>query len=371
MGSVVKVLHIISSLKMGGAESLLYDLVERLQEKNIQQAAIYFHEGPFVERITGLGIKTYHVKGYFCAFDPFFWVALYRAIDLEKPTCIHASLWAANVASRIIGKLKGIPVICVLHNNHDQNGLVRNAIDSLSLWLADEIIAVSEGICRTMNDYRFMPAHRVRIIKNGIDSDRIRNKSEKNLVCRESLGLNENNFVFGSVGRFVPLKNYSFLIEIFAKIHKNNPLTRLILVGGGPQEAHLRSLAQKLNVGEVTIFIIGKNAIGFYPIFDCFVQPSIKEGISIALLEAMSIGVPCVVTNAQLEHDVIQHKKNGLLLPSNDGPLLYDNLCALMADRSSAAALGQAGMATIASEFRFERMADSYFELYERLSGKK
>ncbi|MBI2775156.1 glycosyltransferase [Candidatus Dependentiae bacterium] len=371
MGSAVKVIHIISSLKMGGAESLLYDLTERLQEKNIQQAVVYFHEGPFVARINELGIKTYHVKGYFCLFDPFFWIALYRAIDSEKPSCIHASLWAANVASRIVGKLKGIPVICALHNNHDQNGFVRNAIDSLSLWLADEIIAVSEGICRTMNDYRFMPAQRVHIIKNGIDADRIRSKSEKNLITRESLGLTEDNFVFGSVGRFVPLKNYSFLIEVFAKIHKNYPSTRLVLVGGGPQEAYLRSLAEKLDIKDAVIFIVGKNAIGYYPIFDCFVQSSVKEGISMALLEAMSIGIPCVVTNAELEHDVIQHKKNGLLLPANNGPIFYDNLCAIMTDSPFAAALGKEGMATIANEFRFDRMADSYRELYERLSGKK
>src|SRR6516162_6535088 len=220
MGNAIKVLHVISSLKMGGAESLLCDLVERLRKKNVQQAVVYFHEGPFQERLAALGIKTYQVKGRMCLFDPLFFFNLSRAIRAEKPTCIHASLWAANVASRITGKILGIPVICALHNNHDQNGFIRNTIDSISLWLADEIVAVSDGIARTMKTYRFMPAQHVKVIKNGIDAECVLKKSEEDKVARESLGLTRDYFIIGSVGRFVSEKNYHFLLEVFSHFHK-------------------------------------------------------------------------------------------------------------------------------------------------------
>jgi glycosyltransferase involved in cell wall biosynthesis len=367
----IKVMHIISSLKRGGAETLLCDLVAQLSAKNMQQVVVFIHSGPMLEPLRALGIPIYHLQGVVCLFDPAFFVRLYRIIKREKPDLIHSSLWAANVAARIMGKITGVPVICALHNNNDQNGTVRNIIDALSLWLADEIISVSDGIVRTMHTYRFLPAGRVKIIKNGIDPAIIRARAQEFSMTREQLGLSKNDFVIGSVGRFVPLKNYPFLLTVFARISRDFPAARLMLVGGGPQEKELRAYANKLNISRHVRFIVDQKAYGYYPLFDCFVQSSAKEGISIALLEAMSCGCPCVVTNEEPFHDVIENGKNGYIVPANNENELYHVIKMLIEKPGIGKQCATWAQDRIENDFALTHMANKYANLYYSLARKK
>jgi len=89
---------------------------------------------------------------------------------------------------------------------------------------------------------------------------------------------------------------------------------KLVIVGVGPQEGFLKALVCKLGIEEHVQFVIGKRAYSYYPLFDCFVQPSLTEGLSIALLEAMSFSLVCVVTHVGGAHPVIRHKENGILV---------------------------------------------------------
>ncbi len=367
----LKVMHIISSLKMGGAETLLCDLVEQLNTKNIQQVVVFIHPGPMIESLRTLGIPLYHLRGAVCLFDPVFFVRLYRIIKKEKPNCIHASLWAANVVARIVGRITKIPVICALHNNNDQNGTVRNIIDALSLWLADEIVSVSEGIVRTMGTYRFLPSARVMVIKNGIDAAAVRARAQEFTIVREHLRLARDHFVIGSVGRFVPVKNYHFLLTVFARILRDFPAARLVLVGSGPQEQELRAYADKLNISKQVRFIVDQKAYGYYPLFDCFVQTSAKEGISVALLEAMSCERACVVTNSEPIHDVIENKKNGCIVPAQSEGELYNALKIMIKNRSLRESYGVAARARIENDFALETMVDQYKKMYYSFIDKK
>lgn len=367
----IKVMHVISSLKIGGAETLLCDLVAQLNAKNIQQVVVFIHPGPMLEALRGLGIPTYHLRGIVCLFDPVFFIRLYRIIKKEQPDCIHSSLWAANVAARIVGKITKIAVICTLHNNNDQNGIVRNFVDAISLRFADEIIAVSEGIVRTMHTYRFLPTSRVKIIKNGIDAAAVRAQGELAAKVRQELGLARDHFVIGSVGRFVPVKNYSLLLAVFARIYREFPVARLILIGGGPQEQQLRSYADELEISGVVQFIIGQKAYGYYPLFDCFVQTSVKEGISIALLEAMSYERACIVTNSEPVHDVIENGKTGVIVSAKNQDGLYAALKITMQNSSLRERYGVAARARIENDFTLTSMANKYAKLYYSILDKK
>ncbi|OQA35874.1 MAG: putative glycosyltransferase EpsF [Candidatus Dependentiae bacterium ADurb.Bin331] len=360
----IKVMHVISSLKTGGAETLLCDLVAQLHKKNIQQAVVFIHPGPKVEALRSLSIPLYHLRGAVCLFDPLFFVRFYRMVKKEKPTCIHSSLWAANVVARIIGIFTRTPVICVLHNNNDQNGFVRNAIDMLSLWLADELIAVSEGVVRTMRTYRFLPAERVKVIRNGIDAVQVRARAQEQIISHEQLGFLPTHFIIGAVGRFVALKNYSFLLTVFARIYRDFPSARLILVGGGPEESRLRAQAVRLGIKNAVCFVIGQKAYGYYRLFDCFVQSSTKEGISIALLEAMSFGRACVVTTSERDHEVIENGKNGYIVAANDEDALYEALKIMIEKPFIRKKCENAAHITIESNFTLAKMVGEYENLY-------
>src|SRR5579859_5390998 len=99
-----KVVHLISSLKIGGAESLLYDLIVGLGNQDYEHHVIYFHHGPHVARLEQLGVSTYQVRGIITLYDPIFFWRLARLIKKLKPDVIHSALWAANFAGRIIAR---------------------------------------------------------------------------------------------------------------------------------------------------------------------------------------------------------------------------------------------------------------------------
>jgi glycosyltransferase involved in cell wall biosynthesis len=353
---------------MGGAEKVLFDLAASLKKAGFYQTIIYFHDGPFVAMFAQADIKIIKIAAPGGPLNPVWWWRLVKAIQQARPDLIHTWLWLANLAGRLSAQLLRIPVVCALHNNHDQNGLLRNTIDAATLWAADELVAVSDGIVRTMAHYRFFPAWRVRVIANGIPllQKRVLPAAE----VRRLNDLRSGTFIFGSVGRFVPLKRYDLLIKVFAGVHQDIPRTHLLLIGAGPQEQLLQKQIDDLGMRRAVTLIVGQPALGYYPFFDCFIQPSRKEGISIALLEAMAAHIPCIVTNQEPIHDVILDGHNGFLLPADDPVLLAQTMNMLIGDAEKRRMVGKEAARTIARRFTLARMVDEYQRLYRSMMGQ-
>lgn len=142
-------------------------------------------------------------------------------------------------------------------------------------------------------------------VPNAIDLDRFSFDADKRRELRTALGL-DGCFVVGHVGRLVPIKNQTFLMEVFARLKEKTPLCRLLLCGDGPDEAALKQKAQELGIAEETIFTGNipdpENALRA---MDCFVLPSLKEGLGLVVIEALGTGLPCFVSDtAPTELDV-------------------------------------------------------------------
>src|ERR1700722_14765890 len=122
------IIHIISSLCRGGAETVLCDLVAGLHAKGYRQTVIYFHDGPLRVSLENLGISVYHVTGFFCLYDPVFWWRVFRLLAQLRPQIIHASLWSAGFVGRMVGKMGGIPVVTAIHAHLDHHGMLRTIL---------------------------------------------------------------------------------------------------------------------------------------------------------------------------------------------------------------------------------------------------
>jgi len=366
-----KLLHITSSLKRGGAEVLLCDIIEKLGDKQFEHHVAYFHPGPHVKRLEAMGVRLYHLHGFFFLYDPLFFVQLFRLFKAVQPDCIHSLLWAANVTSRVIAKCLSIPHISAYHIHINQDGAVRKLLDIITLRFADKMVAVSQDVANS-----FLPAvpakkkKNVSVIENGIDARAIRAKAKEHAVARQTLGLSKEHFVIGTVGRFAPRKNFPLLLESFVQIQKKFPHTRLVIVGTGPDEQKLKTYAQQLGVQETAVFVVNQPAYGYFPLFDCFVQPSDKEGLSIALLEAMSFGIPCTVVETTRQHPVIRHRKNGLVVGKSDRLLLARQIFFLIQNVQKTKELGAAGRADAESRFSVNRMVNSYRQLFLKISNR-
>lgn len=360
----MNVLHIISSLKHGGAENLLVQLIEQLNTKGVTNSVLYFHEGPYSVELQKIGINPIQIKGLFFRYDPIFFIRLWRCIKQIKPDCIHSSLWMANIASRLCAWWLRIPQINSIHNNIDQDGIVRNILDKYTFKLSSNIVAVSQGVSHSIKNY-YKNNQTVNVITNGINYQRVFELSQKTFVGRSYFGLTSEHFIIGSVGRFVPVKNYPLLLNAFKLLLNLAPKARLILVGTGPEERRLRLYVKELGLDAFVHFVIGKPAYGFYPLFDCFCLSSYKEGISIALLEAMSLKRACVVTNFEIKHDVIQDEINGLVVPSFH-PHELTNALLKITDPDFKKSLATMAQTTIYQQFSIDTMTDSYYQLYKR-----
>jgi len=361
MQKKIKLLHITSSLKMGGAESLLCDLIKNMDTTMFEHHVIYFHDGPHSVHLKELGIPLHQIKGLVSLYDPVFCARLYAHIKKINPDIMHTLLWAANLFGRMCAHVLNIPVVCAMHNNVDQDGFIRALFDRATLKMADKFIAVSEGVAESMRKRdAWLPAHKIQIIPNGIDFKNLQIKNEQAKKSRQELGLSSDHFVIGSVGRFMPVKRYDLMLESFALLYAQYSHARLVLVGIGDMEMQLRKLAAHLRIDHAVTFIIGQPAYQYYSLFDCFSLSSDKEGISIALLEAMSFGLPCVVTSSESSHAVLQHEINGLIVPAGNVQQLSQAWAGLMGNKLLKELLGDCARKTVVQEFDYKKMVSSY-----------
>ncbi len=331
--------HFTTSLKTGGAETVLCNLVAGLQKVGVHQEVWYTHDGPNRAVIEQLGITTKRVSRLFV------WWHLLR----RRPKVLHTLLWSANLFGSVAARLLRIPVVCAVHGPSNASGggksRVRDWLDKVTARCATKVVAVSQA---TKDAFTARSGRGdVVVIENGV-CPIMHNQSE-----RSELNLAPDDFVVGGVGRLIPLKNFDVLIRAMAQVDGT-----LVLVGDGPESCSLRRLADELGLN--VRFVQGEQALGYYPLFNCFVLPSASEGISMAVLEAMYFGVPVVTTGE--EHPVVEHGKTGLLVPAGDARALAKAI------EQCKAPLGEAGKKLVQEQFSCDTMVQRYQEVFSKVA---
>jgi glycosyltransferase involved in cell wall biosynthesis len=136
------------------------------------------------------------------------------------------------------------------------------------------------------------------VMNNAIDSKQYVPNLQKRLSVRKMLGIPEDTFVLGHVGRFFPQKNHTFLLDIFAELKRLKEDAVLLLVGDGELRAEIEQKVKDLNLTENVIFTgVRSDVPDLMQAMDCFVFPSIYEGLPLTLVEAQASGLPCIVSD--------------------------------------------------------------------------
>ncbi len=349
---------------MGGAQAVLYDLVTNLDAQSFEQKVIYIHGGPYVARLRNAGIAVQQVSGLFFAYDPLFFFRLLATLRKSNPNCLHTLLWSANFFGSVAARMLGIFCVRVLHNNLDQNGMVRNMLDRFVASQTDQpVVAVSQEVKQSYL-LQHPNARNVIVVCNGIDIGVVKRNATLARKSRKDMGLIDEHFVIGSVGRFCPVKRYSFLLDSFAMLHKQHNHSRLLIVGSGSQEHDLRAYAQKRGIADYVIWVVDEPAYGYFPLFDCFVMTSEKEGVSIALLEAMSLGVCSVVTYHTQSHSVIINGQDGIVTHEQNAASFAATIAGLVRNQSLRNKLGANAQHAVAMRFAIKNMIATYEQIF-------
>ena len=343
--------HVITGLQRGGAETILVTLCAELAA-DYQQSVFYFRDGPLQSELTKLGIVTRRVN----------YLTLFFALLACKPHVVHSSLWSANLLARFYAQLLGIPVYCALHTVAEHSGRVRNFLDRLAPVKPTGYIAVSQNVKQS---YSFLPAE-ITVIENGValrSLARNRGKPPKPYEALAKYG--SPSSVIGAVGRFVPVKNFHILLDAFALLHQEYPHTQLMLIGHGLLETELRAQVKELALEDAVIFVINQPAHDYYAQSDIFVQPSAHEGLSIALLEAMQAGKPVIVSGVNRQHAVVVHGQSGTVITPTVQQL-HTALRAYIDNPQLADAHADAGQQLVREHFSAHAMAQKYHQLFKQ-----
>jgi glycosyltransferase involved in cell wall biosynthesis len=295
----VRVLHVITGLGTGGAETQLAELIAHCRH-DAEVVGIY----DFGE--TGRQLRARRVPAHDLDsprnYDLRTLPRLARMIRRGSYDAVHTHLYRATVYGRIAARLAGTPIVVTTEHSLGASEIEGRPLNARirALYMAterfsDRTIAVSEWVRDLLVDWG-VPAEKVVVIPNGIDVERFRFDPEARASRRRELRIPSDAAVIGTVGRLIAGRRYGLLIESAASIIRDGAW--LVVVGEGPELPSLRSLAARLGISERVIFTgVRGDVPALLSAMDLFTSPVVEETFGIAPVEAIAAGLPAVVTH--------------------------------------------------------------------------
>jgi len=297
---MTKVLHVITGLASGGAERQLATLLPYLPEDC--EVACLTEGGLVGERIRGEGFRVHELRMP-SNRDLASLMHLVKLIHDGGFDLVHTHLYRAHLYGRLAARMAGVRAIVATEHSLGRvliEGKPKDRLSVRSLYLASErmgqvTIAVSQAVADYLRAWRI---DRVEVIENGIDAREFRFDADARILVRKMLGVDQDAFVIGGVGRLDPDKHFEVLIEAASRIAG----AILLIVGAGPDRSRLQRLAAELLPGRAHFAgDVGGGVLEIRDLLsamDVFASPSPSETFGLAPLEAVACGLPAVYADS-------------------------------------------------------------------------
>ena len=296
---MIRILHVVSVLDVGGMESYIMNMYRQADRSQIQFDFLVHHKkrGVFEDEIESLGGRIYHTSLMDDGNLPRYLHTVDRLFS-EHPEyrIVHGHLGSTAVWYLGAAERHGVPWR-IMHNHcpsyvHSLKGYAKDILFRFSPRHANIYLACSQ----TAGEYMFKDKP-FEVIPNGIDVARFRFSQEERDRVRRKLGL-ENKFVVGHVGRFYYEKNHEYLLKIFRKLKEEKPTAVLLLLGEGVLMDKIKEEARKLGLEDSVLFMgLIRDCAPYYHAMDAFVMPSLYEGLPLTGVEAQCSALPCLFSN--------------------------------------------------------------------------
>jgi glycosyltransferase involved in cell wall biosynthesis len=370
----VRLLHLITRLPIGGAEQLLVDVVRRLDRSRFDSIVCCIQEtgdlGAEIERAGVPLVCIHRMKSK--RFDFRAIADLARLMRRERIDLLHTHLYHANLYGRLAALLAGVPAVASVHNVYTRTKLHRRLLNRLLSRASAKVIAVSEDIKRDLVRYDGIPPDKIVTIHNGIDVGRIDTQVPRQ-QARERLGIGSDELALGCIARLEEQKGHRFLLESLAMLARDETLKarlKLIIAGDGRLRKDLEDQAAALGVAGRTAFLgMRRDIPEILRALDICVMPSLWEGLSLAMLEAMAAGLPLVISDVGGVSQVVGEDQYGVRVPAGDAAALARAIGSLARAPERRAALGAAAKRRVLESFSTDAMMAKLTRVYESALG--
>lgn len=311
-----RILRLITWLPTGGIERKIAAVLPKLNREVFEAHVCCLRErGPLASQLEAEGIPV-HLCPFSSRWDPGALWRLHRLIKKLDVDLVHCHMYRANVPGTVMKILNsGLVVIGHYHNVDTWESAGQLFVDRLLAPKRDLNLAVSQAVRANVIQTLGLPEHKSRTLYNCVDLTEFHPVSTvERHATRERLGLPAAARVVLMVARLVPQKNQALVVQSIPELLESSPRSHFVFAGGGPDLATLKELVARLNVGANVTFLGSRDDVPrILPACDVFVLPSMKEGFSNAVLEAMACGLPVVASNVGGNREVIDHGVNGFL----------------------------------------------------------
>lgn len=367
----LRTLFALTSMPVGGAETLLANLIDRLDRSRIEpEICCLKAPGPLGEQLAAQVPVHAHLIRHKYDFT-----VLPRLARLMKTRRIDALVTVGAGDKMFWGRLAAYfartPVVAsALHSTGWPDGLGR-----LNRWLTpltDVFIAVAETHGDFLVQREGLPLDKVVVIPNGIDTDRFRPDATQRIRLRKALEIPVTQPVCTIVAALRPEKNHTRLLRVAAEVVAKQPDARFLLVGDGPERPALEALQARLALTENVCFLGCRHDIPqLLAASDLFLLTSDNEANPVSIMEAMSCGLPVVSTDVGSIHEMVEDSRNGFLVRVDDERQFASRVLQLISDDSVRRQMGTANRLKAVERGSLDIMVDGYQELLETTFARK
>jgi len=377
----LRVCHIISSFRplIGGAERVTEDLLAGLLRlgANVVVLTRHHHGLPRYEHIRGipvhrLGLDAPKPLGSLTfILHALVWMGTrLRSYPVVHVQNIDSPLLIGMLAKALFGKSLVVTIHIEVHIvEKKETGLGRWRV-ALMTRLGDRFVALTDAIHRQYLEEQITP-ERVVDIPNGVDVELFRPPTaDERTTLRRQFGFRTDDCIVLYMGRLIDRKRLDLLVKALAALPHTRP-AHCIIVGDGPERQKLQALVDAQGLGN-SVHLVGAtdDVLPYYQMADVFVLPSLYEGLSVALLEAMACGLCVIVAGSPGNLAVVEHSVNGLVFPVDEPELLRERLAQALGGVEQRRVLGQAARQTVEEVYSIKAVAKAHMEMYRALLGK-
>jgi glycosyltransferase involved in cell wall biosynthesis len=354
-----KVLYIYDSLRAGGKERQLVELLKGLIEySDFIPALISLGNDKFFEQdIKRIGVNVYYLERK-AKWDLTIFQKMLNIIENEKPDIVQSSCWMSSFYALPICKLKRIPLVNNSIRNTFRVNNIKWHIEQMLILLSPLRLANSKAGLSSRN--LSLKNKKNIVVYNGIDFNRFKNFSSSNYTNK--------SFVVGMVAEFKDHKDYDTYLAAADKLTNAYKNIKFYAIGGG---TNLDRYKKKYNYNDRIIFTGRVSNVEDYVYkFDVGVLTTYTEGMSNSIIEYMALGKPVIATDGGGTNELIQNNITGILLEPENIDMLVNEITRLMGDQDLRKLMGKNGRQRIRNKFSSERMVKAIIKLYSELLDK-